>query len=128
MNHIRFLLILSIPVIFSTTALGKHIYKEREYQECWCSGAGGVTEYVLPDRTRVDCLTDDYAIEFDFADHWAESIGQALYYSMMTGRKPGIVLILEDQEKGERYLKRLRTVADELDIKVWTITPSSIME
>ena len=125
MNHICFLLILSIPVIFSTTALGKHIYKEREYQECFCSKAGGVTEYVLPDMTRVDCLTDDYAIEFDFAEKWAESIGQALYYSIMTGRKPGIVLIIEGN--GERYLKRLRTVAEKLNIKVWTITPS-IME
>lgn len=127
MNLIRFLLILSIPIIFSNTTLGKHLYKEREYQECWCDNAGGITEYVLPDKTRVDCLTDDYAIEFDFAEKWAESIGQALYYSMMTGRKPGIVLILEDQEKGERYLKRLMVVAEALNIKVWTVTPS-IME
>jgi len=42
--------------------------------------AGGVIEYVLQDKTRVDCLTEEHAIEFDFANHWAESIDQALYY------------------------------------------------
>lgn len=41
-------------------------------------------EYVLPDRTRVDCLTDEYAIEIEFAENWAESIGQAMYSQIGT--------------------------------------------
>lgn len=77
-------------------------------------------EYVLPDRTRVDCLTDEYAIEFDFADHWAEAIGQSLHYAEMTNRKPGIVLIIEDP-KDERHLKKLRPIAEKTGIRIWVI-------
>lgn len=65
--------------------------------------------------------TDEYAIEFDFANR-AEAIGQSLYYGIMTDRKPGIVLILE-KDSDVRYLKRLETVAERFDIRVWTVTP-----
>jgi len=91
------LIILMLLFVASTAAAG-HIYKERDYQEVWCKQAGGITEYVLDDGARVDCLTDDYAIEFDFAPKWAEAVGQSLYYALKTGRKPGIVLILEKKE------------------------------
>ena len=121
MSAIRLLLLLLIVIISPGIAHGKRIYKEREYQESWCDNAGGITEYVLPDKTRVDCLTGEYAIEFEFADNWAESIGQAMYYSIMTNRKPGIVLIIEDMAKDKIYLKRLRMVTEKLGIKVWTL-------
>lgn len=78
-------------------------------------------EYTLDDGARVDCLTDEYAIEFDFAPKWAESIGQALYYAEKTGKKPGVVLILEKAGE-ERFLKRLETVAKTHGITVWTMT------
>jgi len=67
----------------------------KPYQEKWCTEHGGQVEVVLPDRTRCDCLTETHAIEFDFGKKWAEAIGQALYYAIQTGKKPGIVLILE---------------------------------
>ncbi|MBS4068912.1 MAG: hypothetical protein KGZ62_09940 [Sulfurimonas sp.] len=101
-------------------AVAGHLYREKEYQDAWCAKAGGVTEYTLDDGTRVDCLTDDYAIEFDFASKWAESVGQALYYSMQTGRQPGIVLILE-KESDRRYLKRLKTLQTKFGFKIWTM-------
>ncbi len=99
---------------------GKHLYKETEYQEYWCAEADGVTEYVLPDRTRVDCLTDEYAIEFDFAGKWAEAIGQSLHYAKMTNKKPGIVIIVEGP-KDEKHLEKLRPIAEKTGIKVWVI-------
>jgi hypothetical protein len=98
-----------------------HIHLEKYYQERWCNEHNGIMEYILDDRTRVDCLTDDYAIEFDFAPKWAESVGQALYYSLMTGKRPGVVLIMEKEGDG-RHLKRLNALADRYNIKVW-ITP-----
>ena len=72
------------------------------------------------DRTRCDCLTDDYAIEFDFGKKWAEAIGQSLYYSLQTGKQAGIVLILEDP-KDYKYWIRLNTTIDHfgLPIKTW---------
>lgn len=109
-------LIISALLIASLVSAG-----EREYQEIWCNRVNGVMEYVLDDRTRVDCLTEEYAIEFDFAKKWAEAIGQALYYSLKTGKKPGIVLIMEDH-KDDKYLKRLKAVSDSYNIKVWTVS------
>ena len=52
--------------------------KEADYQKEWCQHRGGLVEYRLKDKTRVDCLTLTHAIEFDFANKWAESIGQFL--------------------------------------------------
>lgn len=79
---------------------------EADYQLPWCEAAGGVAEYVLPDHTRVDCLTATHAVEFDFAPKWAEAIGQALYYASQTQRKAAVVLILQER-KEERFVRRL---------------------
>ena len=85
-------------------------------------------EYVLPDKTRCDCITLTHAIEVDFAVKWAEAIGQALHYAAHTGKRAGIVLILEGK-KDHKYLIRLNSVIQhyELPIDVWTvgINPSS---
>ena len=61
----------------------------------------------MPDGTRCDILTDTHAIEVDFADKWAEAIGQSLNYAMQTGKKAGIVLVLKDRGD-EKHLERLR--------------------
>lgn len=97
-----------------------HLHPERYYQDKWCSEHQGVTEYVLDDKTRVDCLTCEYAIEFDFAEKWAEAVGQALYYGLKTGKRPGIVLIME-KGKDLRHLKRLESLAEQYDIKIWIL-------
>lgn len=55
------LILISILALFSTYSYAK---SEAEYADEHCSSIGGVTEYVLPDRTRVDCLTDNDAIEY----------------------------------------------------------------
>lgn len=65
-------------------------------------------EYQLEDKTRVDCLTSNLAVEFDFAPKWAECIGQALYYGKKTKRIPACALIMENPIKDEIYLYRLR--------------------
>ena len=98
------------------------LHLEKEYQECWCKANNGICEYKLQDNTRVDCLTSEYAVEFDFAPKWAESIGQSLYYAIMTNRKPAVVLIMENPINDCKYLNRLNKVAEELGIKVYTMT------
>ena len=79
-------------------------------------------EYALDDHSRVDCLTDEYAIEVEFAYKWKESIGQALFYAVKTGKKPGVVLILEKKTDG-RYLDRLEIVGKKYGIMVWPVVP-----
>ena len=73
--------ILSFLVLLISIASASHIEKESYYQNIWCRENLGITEYILPDKARVDCLTNSYAVEFDFASKWAESVGQSLYYA-----------------------------------------------
>ena len=91
---------------------------ESYYVEQWCTKDFGRREAILWDMTRVDCLTKDYAIEFDFAKKWAESIGQSLYYSKMTGKNPAVVLILTSPAD-YRYVKRIERL--ENNIKIFLI-------
>ncbi len=100
-------------------------FYEKDYQNSWCSRHNGKTEVRLFDKTRIDCLTDSHAIEFDFANKWGESIGQSLYYAAVVHKKPGIVLIM-DNESDDRYLQRVKTVANKYNIKVWTISPKDL--
>ena len=82
-------------------------------------------EYRLSDNTRVDCMTDTLAVEFDFANKWAECIGQALYYGRQTKKQPACVLIMENGEKDLKYLYRLRRAAYKkgVNMRTYTIKP-----
>lgn len=120
------LLLSACLLLFGTNICSAHMYLEKEYQNHWCSHNAGQIEYRLSDLTRIDCLTGEYAIEFDFANKWAESIGQSLYYALSTGKKPGVVLIMENGQKDQKYLKRLQDVSSKYNIKVWTITPEEM--
>lgn len=133
-NRIKFLiliLIFSISPVFSFeygyTSDGfkyvKHKHNESSYQHAWCSAQNGIEEYQNKDYTRVDCLTDEYAVEFDFANKWAESIGQALHYQYMTGKKGKVVLILENPGKEMVYFKRVKNLGKIHDFEVEYVTP-----
>ena len=88
---------------------------ESYYVNQWCTSDFGRKEAILWDMTRVDCLTKDYAVEFDFAKKWAESIGQALYYSKMTGKAPAVVLILTSPYD-YHYVKRVERLDNGIKI------------
>lgn len=108
-------LVLAYPFTYDTCNLGythvHHKHNEASYQEVWCSIHGGITEYENTDHTRVDCLTKTHAVEFDFANKWAESIGQALHYGLMTGKKPKVVLILDNPKTQMVYYKRVERLS-----------------
>lgn len=109
-------LLLNIPY-----AEASHTHTEADYQAVWCNYHKGDIEVKLNDYTRADCITKTHAIEFDFANKWAESIGQALYYSIKTNKRAGIVLIIEEPLKDNYYLKRVLEVAKKHKIDVWTM-------
>lgn len=111
--------LLFVLIVLSLQA--KHLHKEKVYQEYFCSKFGGITEYRLEDKTRVDCLLDEYAIEVDFAPKWAESIGQSLYYASQTSRKAAVLIIMEDMQQDKKYLQRLENVSKQHDIDIWII-------
>lgn len=89
----------------------KHKHSKSSYQHAWCSFHNGIEEFENHDKTRVDCLTDTHAVEFDFANKWAESIGQALHYQFMTGKKAMVVLILEKPQKEMVYYRRVKKLS-----------------
>ena len=114
------LLILTIILMSANCVQAKHLKPEKEYQKEWCNTYNGQVEYVLDDKTRVDCLTTNYAVEFDFAQKWAEAVGQAYYYAIKTNRKPAVIIIIEKKEDW-KYYWRIKKVSDFLKFKLWYI-------
>ena len=104
-----------VPKSLYNTQTMKSGQTEAYYVQQWCTPSFGKKEFRLWDMTRVDCLTKDYAIEFDFAKKWAESVGQSLYYSEMTHKKPAVVLILTNWTD-MRYVKRVERVNKDIQI------------
>ena len=99
-----------------------HLHSESSYQHAWCSAHNGIEEYENSDKTRVDCLTQTHAVEFDFANKWAESIGQAIHYHLMTGKRAKVVLILENPSKQIVYFNRIQNIGKFYDIDVEYVT------
>lgn len=117
--------LLLLALIIPLCAYAKHEQPEKYYQELWCNANKGQLEVVLKDSTRIDCLTDKYAIEFDFSRKWAEAIGQSLHYSYMTGKKAGIVLILESPME-EKYYNRLIPLGEKYGIELFKMYAPSM--
>jgi hypothetical protein len=113
---------LLLVFLVSAQAGQKRLHPERYYQLAWCVEHEGQLEVVLKDGTRCDCLTDTHAIEFDFANKWAEGIGQALHYASMTGKRAGLVLIIE-RPKNRKYLDHVMGVVrwHRLALDVWIV-------
>lgn len=121
--------VLIVLIFVSLPAMAKQrIYAEKVYQTQWCNAHNGTMEYRLNDKARVDCVTDTLAVEFDFANKWAECVGQALYYGRQTKKQPACVLIMENGEKDLRYLYRLRRAAYKkgVNMRTYTMKPEQI--
>lgn len=110
--------LLIMLVLFSVSTFSQTKQKEKYYQEAFADLMDGKTRVLLNDRTRVDVLTDTHAIEVDFADEWAESIGQALHYEGMTGKQAGVLLVMKGYQ-GDESLDKLMGVAAKHGIDVW---------
>lgn len=116
-DKVAWLLLLLLPSLASAARL----HPESWYQERGCQGQ---VEYRLPDATRCDCLTQTHAIEYDFGTKWYEAVSQSLWYSLQTGKKAGIVLIIESDDE-YKYWIRLNTLIDHfrLPIDTWIVRP-----
>jgi hypothetical protein len=77
-------------------------------------------EVVLWDKTRVDLLNDEYAIEVDWAKgKWKEAPAQAAWYSIVTGKKPAVLLLVKDWTADARDIYRATAVCERLQIKLF---------
>lgn len=118
-NSINCWLTLILLVVLPARSYASHLHKEAEYRDAWCIGQ---TEVKMEDGTRADCVTTNYAVEVDFAQKWAEGIGQSLHYARLTGKQPAILLIIEKQTDW-RFFKRALPTAQKHNIRMWYITP-----
>ena len=120
MRYLNTLTVIFIS-IFSIEASAASIkFPESHYQTIWCNSQAGDIEVRLPDRTRVDCLTRTHAVEVDFAKKWYQAVGQSLYYSLQTGKKAGIVLIVREPKERKYRIRLNSTILHfKLPIDTW---------
>ena len=95
------------------------IENEDYYNRQFCIQESGQAEYRLPDRSRVDCLTDTHAYEADWADGLKvyESIGQSLYYAAETGKKPGILLLVR-KKNSDKHIRKVKRVIESWSLPI----------
>lgn len=119
-----------ILALFRTPA---HAVKETEWGE---RIAVALTENGIPSRdevrlfdgTRVDIITPHHAVEIDWAPKWAEAIGQALYYSCRSKKKP-VALLLMERSADEAFVIRCRAVctSNKPQITIWLFNTTTKM-
>ena len=109
------IILLTILIIQSSHALENEDYYNRQF----CTQESGQAEYSLPDRSRVDCLTDTHAFEADWADGLKvyESIGQSLYYAAETGKKPGILLLVR-KKNSAKHIRKVERVIESWNLPI----------
>ena len=113
---IAFILTFAISMLFSHA---NAIENEDYYNRQFCSEVSGQAEYKLPDRSRIDCLTDTHAYEADWADGLKvyESIGQSLYYAAETGKKPGILLLVR-KHNSDKHIRKVKRVIEKWSLPI----------
>jgi len=100
------------------------VAQERKYQERYCVGME--TEVTMPSGARADCISEEFAIEVDLSNKWAEAIGQSLHYASEKNLKAGIVLVCVDPVVCNAHAYRLTSTAQKfrLPLTVWFCRPS----
>ena len=94
------------------------IDKEVYYQEKLHREQGGKREVVLPNKRRIDLLTDDELIEVKQANKWAEAIVQIQDYSRFypNHRKRLHIFGLHSVKNPRAVLESAKNVCSSLDI------------
>ena len=115
MSKLPLLLLISIGFIEPSFA----IENETFYSDKFCKEMSGKSEHVLKDLSRVDCLTDTHAYEFDWADGMKvyEAIGQSLYYASETGKDPGIYLLVR-KKNSEKHIRKVKRVIETFELPI----------
>lgn len=100
-----------IAALFALTAPA-HAFREAEVQIRYCAGLP--IDQHLADGSEVDCIMSSadgpLAVEVDFTDHWAQSIGQSLHYARVLETRPAVILVCNEGVRTstcERHLARM---------------------
>ena len=97
-------------------------WKEVDWSKYLADQYGFQDSYHCPDGSFVDILTPTHAVEVEWVDKWEQSLGQSTHYANMTGRKPGIWLLLRDGNEKETadYIRCLSSAKSKgIDVAVF---------
>lgn len=75
---------------------------------------GWRSEVVLPSRDRVDLIGPPGLVrawEVDWLDKHEEGITQAIRYSILTGHRPGLIILIKEKDEVE-YLRLMLAIQD----------------
>ena len=65
----------------------------------------GIPQFTTKDRTYVDCLTDEYAVETEYDYNWKEAVGQSLHYAETTDRKASNIINTKKLIKEKLFIR-----------------------
>jgi hypothetical protein len=111
-----FLLLVVVAAPLNEVQHTKIIGRDRGYQ----------VEVLMPDETRCDLVSDTHAIEVEWASKWKEAPAQATLYSIWTGKKPGILLLVKNKTTDKLNVLRCKLVCERLgiDLEIYEIKQS----
>jgi len=119
--NLNFFPIILLFMVLTLPCYSQHY--EKEFVNLIHQELGGEKEKTVYGG-RVDIVTDEYAIEVEFASKWKHSIGQALWYGLQTNKAPGIVLIKKSKTEN-KYVIQLGSalqyagLTDKIKVWVW---------
>jgi hypothetical protein len=98
------------PLIKQSGAFSR---SEKHYSDAWCAKHGGISQAVLGDGTRPDCVLKSQVVEFDWGKGMKpyECSGQASHYASVTGKMPLCVLIQSARIGDDEFAQAVRKVA-----------------
>ena len=105
-NNVFYFLFLILAAVNVTPTVADEISECRRLAPKY----GAEIEAKLSDGTRCDLLSPRVAYEVDYARKWYSGIGQALHYALVTGRRPGLILLVRDPAKEWRHIYRAARV------------------
>ena len=85
---------------------------ESYYNRLWCEKHNGEVESIIRGNLVVECMTEDMVIETCYAKNiYSSLLVKVLYYSMLTHKKAGLLLIVNNSSEWN-YVDRLQRIID----------------
>lgn len=108
----RFAAAVLLTLAVSSAFAAEKTPREPDIGAAWCEKNGGISEFRLLDKSRIDCYAPKigYAVEFDWAykDSPYTCIGQARFYAAETGLNPMCILIRRPDQTHKEFRKYTR--------------------
>ncbi len=76
-------------------------------------------EVRLSDGSWADMVGRQYVYEVEWAENHYEAPGQATWYSIVTGKRPAVILLIRDWEKSAKHIWRAKAICKRLKIKLY---------